>query len=260
MQKKKVITLVVTAVAMAAFIVGAVFLYDSIRGDSPGNALLQPPAGSQTGTGNPPRQQVGGTGASSPDAQPGGTESAPTDGQGGGTGASQPDGQPGGTESAPADGQGGGAGASSSGGQEPERFLAPDFTVQDADGNEVRLSDMRGKPVVLNFWASWCPPCKEEMPGFDNAFGDYGEKVHFMMVCLADGARETVETGAAYVEGQGYAFPVYFDVTAEAMMAYDIRAIPATYFIDAEGYLVTRAESSIPESTLRTGISYIITD
>jgi len=260
MQKKKAITLIVTAVLMTAVIVGAVFLYDYFRGDQPGNTLLRPPAGDQAaGTGSPPRQQVGGTGAASPDVtaqDEDGNEadlSGSPDGQGDGTAsAQQGDGQ--------GDGQEEGAGASSPGEQIAERYAAPDFAVLDADGNEVRLSDKQGKPVVLNFWASWCPPCKEEMPGFNNAFADFGEKVHFMMVCLVDGARETIESGAAYVEGQGYEFPVYFDVTSEAMMAYDIRAIPATYFIDAEGYLVTRAESSIPESTLRTGISYIITD
>jgi len=271
MQKKKVITFIVTAVVMTAFIIGAVFLYDYLRGDAPGNTLLRPPAGGQPGgtAGMPGRTEVpppAGQGGDAEDTPPpagqgSDAETPPPAGQGGNAEAPPTAGQGGDAEAPPAGGQGSGdAEDTPPAGQDPERFAAPDFTVQDADGNEVKLSGMQGKPVVLNFWASWCPPCKEEMPGFNNAFGDFGDRVHFMMVCLVDGSRETVETGAAYVEGQGYGFPVYFDVTGEAMAAYGIRAIPATYFIDAEGYLVTRAESSIPESTLRTGINYIITD
>ncbi|MBP3544577.1 MAG: TlpA family protein disulfide reductase, partial [Lachnospiraceae bacterium] len=74
---------------------------------------------------------------------------------------------------------------------EPEKVPAPDFTVIDAEGNEVKLSDMRGKPVVVNFWASWCGPCKMEMPEFEEVYKELGDEVHFMMVNLTDGWQET---------------------------------------------------------------------
>lgn len=70
---------------------------------------------------------------------------------------------------------------------------APDFPVLDADGNTVRLSDMFGKPVVINFWATWCPPCKRELPDFDRLCREYGDRVVFMMVNLTDGRRDTVD-------------------------------------------------------------------
>lgn len=70
---------------------------------------------------------------------------------------------------------------------------APDFIMTDADGNEVSLSDFIGKPIVLNFWATWCSPCKSELPTFDAAYATYGEDVQFIMLNLTDGYRETVE-------------------------------------------------------------------
>ena len=142
-------------------------------------------------------------------------------------------------------------------GQETKRVLAPDFTVTDAEGSLVKLSDLRGKPVVLNFWASWCPPCKSEMPHFDKVWAEVGEEVAFMMVDLTDGSRETQEIGAAYVEEMGFSFPVYFDLEQDAAYTYGVTSIPTTYFIDKDGYAVTAAQSAIPEESLRKGISMI---
>ena len=65
-------------------------------------------------------------------------------------------------------------------------YEAPDFTVVDIDGNEHKLSEFEGKPVVLNFWASWCGPCKSEMPDFDEAYKKYKDEIHFLMVNLTD--------------------------------------------------------------------------
>ena len=138
-----------------------------------------------------------------------------------------------------------------------ESMKAIDFAVLDGEGCELKLSEMRGKPVVLNFWASWCPPCKEEMPAFNAAFEAVGADVQFMMVNLADGSQETVETGAAYVTKQGFAFPVYYDTTGEASMAYSVRAIPSTVFIDAEGYVVANVVGAIDEAQLQAYIEMI---
>ena len=135
---------------------------------------------------------------------------------------------------------------------------APDFTVLDAQGNEVKLSDFQGKPVVLNFWASWCGPCKSEMPDFDEVYGEYGEEVQFMMVNLTDGSRETVETATEFVEEQGYSFPVYFDTQSQGAIAYGVMAIPTTYFIDAQGNAVARAMSALDKETLEQGIGMIL--
>jgi thiol-disulfide isomerase/thioredoxin len=147
--------------------------------------------------------------------------------------------------------------ATENGQGEPPKIAAPDFTVQDAAGNEVKLSNLAGKPVVLNFWASWCPPCKSEMPEFNKVYEELGGEVTFMMVDLVDGARETAETGAAYVAEQGFTFPVYYDTSGEAASAYGVSAIPSTVFIDKDGNAVTGAQGAIDEATLRKGISFI---
>lgn len=139
-----------------------------------------------------------------------------------------------------------------------EKTLAPDFTVLDGDGNEVRLSDFTGKPVILNFWASWCPPCKSEMPDFDAAYEQYGGEIQFMMINLTDGSRETVETAKAYIEEQGYGFPVYYDTIPDAAITYGIMSVPATFFIDAERVPVARATGAIDGETLEKGIGMIL--
>ncbi len=139
---------------------------------------------------------------------------------------------------------------------EPD-MSAPDFSVLNADGDTVRLSDFEGKPVVLNFWASWCPPCKSEMPDFQDVFEAYGENVHFVMVNLTDGTRETVAIAKAFIADKGYTFPIYFDTASEAASAYGIYSIPTTFFIDAEGNMVTYAQGALDAATLKKGIDMI---
>ena len=140
---------------------------------------------------------------------------------------------------------------------EPPKVEAPDFTVVDADGTEVKLSDYVGKPIVLNFWASWCSPCKSEMPEFNAAWEELEGEVQFLMVNMTDGARETVESAREYVEGEGFTFPVLFDTKSEAAIAYSAYSLPTTYFIDAEGYLVARAVGAIDGETLQKGLDLI---
>lgn len=140
---------------------------------------------------------------------------------------------------------------------EPPKVEAPDFTVVDAEGEEVKLSDYVGKPIVLNFWASWCSPCKSEMPEFNEAWEELDGEVQFLMVNMTDGARETVESAKEYVEGEGFTFPVLFDTQSEAAIAYSAYSLPTTYFIDAEGYLVARAVGAIDGDTLQRGLDMI---
>lgn len=135
---------------------------------------------------------------------------------------------------------------------------APDFTVYDAEGNEITLSVlMDGKPTVLNFWASWCGPCKREMPDFESIYQELGEDVEFMMVNVTDGSRETRDSAAEFIAGEGYTFPVYYDSQLEAATAYGVYSIPSTYFIDAEGYAVARASGALSADTLQAGIGMI---
>ena len=140
---------------------------------------------------------------------------------------------------------------------ETEPMTAPDFTALDAQGNEVRLSDYFGKPIALNFWASWCGPCKSEMPDFDEAYLAQGEEIQFLMVNMTDGSRETLDTAKSFVADSGYSFPVVFDVNQEAAMTYAVRSLPTTFFIGADGSMVAYAMGAIDGETLQRGIEMI---
>ena len=138
----------------------------------------------------------------------------------------------------------------------PGPVPAPDFTVYDEAGNEVHLSDYRGKPVVVNFWASWCGPCRMEMPEFQEKHLELGGEVRFLMLNMT-GGRETVETARDFIAGQGYTFPVLYDTEGDAAVTYGAYALPTTYFIDSEGYAIAQARGAINSETLQAGIDMI---
>ena len=143
---------------------------------------------------------------------------------------------------------------------QPENMTAPDFTMYDADGNAVKLSDFFGKPIVLNFWASWCGPCQSEMPEFEEVFLEQGQQLQFLMVNMTDGSRETVEIASAFIEDSGYTFPVYYDTAFEAAVNYGVTSLPTTYFISADGTLTAYAMGAINAATLQQGIDMILSD
>ena len=133
-----------------------------------------------------------------------------------------------------------------------DTFAAMDFTVYDAEGNKVSLSDFYGKPILVNFWATWCPPCKAELPDFDRVYADYGEDVVFMMVNMTDGSRDTVESAQAFVSDNGYTFPVYFDRDLDAAYTYGASSIPMTVLIGADANIVGAQVGILTEEQLRT--------
>jgi len=149
---------------------------------------------------------------------------------------------------------------SADGGSEAETPVAtaPDFTVYDGEGNPVVLSDYFGKPIVLNFWASWCGPCKSEMPMFQEMYETYGEDMTFLMVNLTDGGQETVESAGSFIAEKGYTFPVYFDTEQQAAYAYYVSSIPVTYFIDGKGNLAAYGMGAMDEQSFLTGVDMVL--
>ena len=136
---------------------------------------------------------------------------------------------------------------------EPPANIAPDFTMLDMDGNEVTLASFFGKPIVLNFWASWCGPCKMEMPDIQKFYEEYGEDIHFLLVSVDD----SLDTAKAFISENGYTFPVYFDASSMGAYTYGASSIPLTFFIDAEGNLTAYYMGAMSEGILQQGVDMI---
>ena len=136
--------------------------------------------------------------------------------------------------------------------------LAPNFTIDYLEGNEVNLTDFFGKPIIINFWASWCGPCKMEMPDFNEAYETYKDEIEFLMVNMTDGSRETIEVASSFIAESGYTFPVYYDTDYSAAITYSVSSLPTSYFLNAEGELVTYARGAIDGATLEKGINMIL--
>ena len=138
-----------------------------------------------------------------------------------------------------------------------EKVAAPDFTMTDKDGKEVKFSNFAGKPIVLNFWASWCGPCQMEMPDFEEMYKQYGEEVQFVMVNMTDGSQETVDSATQFITEKGYTFPVHYDTKMEGAYYYSVYSLPMTYFIDADGNVAASSRGMISGENLQKGIEAI---
>ncbi len=140
-------------------------------------------------------------------------------------------------------------------GETAEDYTAPDFIAYTLTGEAARLSDYAGKPVVINFWATWCPPCRQELPGFENAWQQYGDDVVFLMV---ECGGESVDEVESFIAEGGYTFPVYVDSDGSGAAAYGINAIPVTALVDAEGNLFTYQVGAVEEDSLRAAIDLLL--
>ena len=131
------------------------------------------------------------------------------------------------------------------------RNMAKDFTAYTDAGETVSLKSRRGKPVVVNFFASWCGPCKYEMPYFEEFYLEYGDQVEFMMVNLCAFGNDSKDAAKKMVADGGYTFPVYFDMDGDATIKYAIRSMPTTIFVSSEGELKGQHIGMMDRETLR---------
>ena len=115
---------------------------------------------------------------------------------------------------------------------------APDFTLTTLDGKEVSLSDYKGKKVVLNFWTSWCPPCKAEMPHMQNYYEDMSEEANVEILAVNLTNKDNgVDEVSSFVEDYGLTFPIPMDEEGQIGNAYKVIPIPTTYMIDTNGII-----------------------
>ncbi len=112
--------------------------------------------------------------------------------------------------------------------------LAPDFTLTGLDGQEVSLSDFRGKPVLINFWASWCGPCRIEMPFLQEVYEEWNSKG---LVVLAVNLQENRIIVEKFAESMGLTFPILLSPGSKIPLSYNVRGIPATFLIDVDGVI-----------------------
>lgn len=141
---------------------------------------------------------------------------------------------------------------------ETQLIKAPDFTVYTNDGTPVTLHEKFGKPIIINFWATWCGPCKNEMPDFEKAYREFGDKIEFMMINPTDGINDTHESVDKFIADTGYTFPVYRDTDVDAAAVYGISAFPTTFFVDSDGYLLGYYPGMMDEATLYACIDIVM--
>jgi cytochrome c biogenesis protein CcmG/thiol:disulfide interchange protein DsbE len=115
-------------------------------------------------------------------------------------------------------------------------FLSPDFTLQTLDGQIVKLSDLRGKAVLINFWASWCPPCKAEMPAIQHVYDDYHDRGLVVLEVNATN-QDTLANAQAFLTENNLTFPVPLDTYGEVTRLYKINSFPTTFFIAPIGVI-----------------------
>ena len=110
------------------------------------------------------------------------------------------------------------------------------FTLMDLDGNEISLSDFNGKVLILNFWATWCPPCREEIPDFVEVYNEYeSEDVQFIGV-----SNEDISTLRSFVEDYNISYPILID-DENIMGKWGISAIPTTFVFDKDGQIISKS-------------------
>lgn len=143
--------------------------------------------------------------------------------------------------------------------EKQDKVMAKDFVVYDENLNKVKLSSYIGTPIVLNFWASWCPPCIEEMKFFNEISNEYEDnKLMVLMINLTDGERETMDIAKKFIKDNNYNMNVLFDNDGNAGNNYALFSIPRTIFIDKNGYIVEDHLGLITKEDLNQQIDFLL--
>lgn len=132
---------------------------------------------------------------------------------------------------------------------------APDFTLTTLDGEAVSLSDLRGQAVLINFWATWCGPCRVEMPDIESVYNQYRDDG---LVVLAVNDAEPDGLVSGYVNDLGLSFPIGMDPSREVQRLYQVRAFPSSYFIDREGVIQEAIFGSMTRPVIEDRVKDIV--
>lgn len=135
-------------------------------------------------------------------------------------------------------------------------YRAPDFTLTAINGETITLSALRGRPVVLNFWATWCPPCRVEMPFFQRASANYNGRA--IVLGISDG--ETADVVTRFAAQNGLSYPLLPDSDSQVSRQYATRALPTTFFIDADGMITEVHSGIINQAVLEDKIERLLND
>lgn len=147
------------------------------------------------------------------------------------------------------------------GGQVPSPrvgFSAPDFTLELLGGGQITLSDLRGKAVVINLWASWCPPCRAEMPAIQNVY-DKNKERGLEVLAVNTTYQDSERAAASFIDEFNLTFPIPLDRTGTVSRQYQLRALPSTFFVDRQGVIQkVIIGGPMSETTIQTAVEEIL--
>jgi peroxiredoxin len=132
---------------------------------------------------------------------------------------------------------------------------APNFILKDLEGNEIELVELRGKGVFLNFWATTCPPCRDEMPYMENSYQKYQDEGVEVLAVNFDEQRLRIEK---FITGIGLSFPILLDPGSQVSQLYGVRALPATFLIDENGLVIERRIGALTEEMVEDYLQQIV--
>jgi peroxiredoxin len=115
-------------------------------------------------------------------------------------------------------------------------FRAPDFSLRTAEGEIITLSELKGRPILINFWASWCPPCRAEMPAFERAYQAWQDQ-GFLILAINATQQDSVDQALAFAQEYGLSFPLLFDADGQVYRNYQVRSLPTSFFVDPQGVI-----------------------
>ena len=133
--------------------------------------------------------------------------------------------------------------------------LAPDFTLTTLDGKKVQLSELKGKKVIVNFWATWCPPCKAEMPHMQNFYEDFSDEENIEILAVNMTSEDKEESVQNFVQDYELTFPIPLDTEGVVRETYQVLRIPTSYMIDTKGRIQNKIEGPMDENMIKDFVS-----